>query len=120
MVLANLVSVKMNCKRCNKNKRIKGRTICYKCRYEIQKEKDPIKLSYYRLKYHAKERSKDFTLTLEQFTEFCYKTDYISKKGRGKDCYHVDRKDETQGYHHWNIQALTNSENVKKYVNFVM
>src|ERR1700751_371869 len=88
---------------------------CRKCRYEIEKL-NPIGLSYRRLKYHAKERGKEFTLTLGDFTEFCHKCEYIAGKGVTKYSYHVDRIDETKGYTHDNIQCLQNTENVKKFL----
>ncbi len=38
--------------------------------------------------------------------------------GRGitKNCLHVDRKDETKGYVPGNLQILTNSKNIQKYL----
>lgn len=69
------------------------------------------------LKGHAKARGIEFTITLEQWEEFCLRTGYHLKHGREAGCLTVDRKDGIYGYHHWNIQVLTNSENAgKQYV----
>lgn len=106
------------CNRCCTNKAIKGRRICYKCRYIEQNQKDPIKVAYYRLKGHAKARNKDFDLTLEDFKTFCIKTDYINKRGISGEAYHIDRIEEHIGYNKDNIQLLTNVDNIKKYIEF--
>lgn len=106
----------MKCIKCQVRKRAKNRKICYSCKNKQYEEKHPIKAAFYRLKGHAKARGKSFTLTLEQFEQFATKVDYTAKKGRTKYSYHIDRIDETQGYHADNIQILTNTENVRKYV----
>lgn len=99
-----------------RNEAAKGRTKCWKCVKRQQRERNPIKESYYTLKYHAKERGKEFSLTFEEFEKFCKKTNYMIGKGRSKDGYHINRIDETKGYTVDNIQVLSNSENVKKYL----
>lgn len=78
-----------------------------------------MKIAYYSLKYHAIERKKEFSLTFEQFEQFCIKTNYLNKKGIKKNSYHIDRIDESKGYHIDNIQLLTNSDNIRKYIKFV-
>lgn len=57
----------------------------------------------------AKRSKVDFTLTKEEFFEFCRNTGYLTKQG-----IHIDRKDATEGYHLWNIQALGGRENIIK------
>ena len=79
---------------------------------------NPVKAAYHNLKSNAKRRGKAFNLTLQDFKDFCQATDYIKSRGRKATCYHVDRIDETKGYSRENIQPLTNSANVKKYVQF--
>lgn len=87
---------------------------CSKC----QRLKNPEKYAYQTLKDNAKRRGKEFTLTFEQFNEFAIKTNYIARKGRKKDCLHVDRICEKDGYTKENIQVLTNSQNVRKYLKY--
>lgn len=87
---------------------------CSKC----QRLKNPEKYAYQTLKDNAKRRGKEFTLTFEQFSEFAVKTSYIARKGRKKDSLHIDRIYENNGYTKENIQTLTNSENVRKYLKY--
>lgn len=69
------------------------------------------------LKGHAKARGIEFTITFPQWEEFCRRTEYHIHHGRQANGLTVDRVDGAHGYHHWNIQVLTNSENAgKKYV----
>ena len=106
------------CRICNKNASIHNRTLCNACIYKQKKERYPIKLAYWSLKGHAKERGKVFELTYEQFKNFCIKSKYISLKGIKGDSYHIDRINERGGYTIDNIQCITNIENVKKYIRF--
>ncbi len=89
-----------------------------KDRKKIWREKNPMKAAYQTLKYNAKRRGKEFDLTFEQFKEFAIKTEYINKRGKNKDSYHIDRIDENKGYTIDNIQVLTNTKNLFKYIEF--
>lgn len=109
----------MKCVECQEREAAKNRKVCWKCQYAKLKARDPIGLAYRRLKGHAKERGKEFSITLEEFTQFCVRSDYINKKGIRHDSFHIDRKDEEKGYFIGNIQLLTNKENVLKYIEFV-
>lgn len=91
-----------------------GRYFCVRCRQRRWREKNPIKASYNNLKANAKKRKKPFHLTLEEFTKFAVKTEYIIKKGHTKTAYQIDRKNPYMGYFVWNIQVLTCSENISK------
>lgn len=78
---------------------------------------DPIYDRYANFKNNALRRCKDFTITLEQFRGFCNETGYIIKKGmRGRNCT-IDRINNNEGYHIWNIQILTLNKNIEKYNN---
>lgn len=95
----------------------KNRKFCNTCRDRKWREANPIAHLWKNLKSHAKARKKDFTITRERFAEFCEKTGYHIDHGREKDGMTIDRRDERFGYHIWNIQVLTNSQNAaKKYV----
>jgi hypothetical protein len=75
---------------------------------------NPIKNAFNNLRQNAKRRGKQFDLTFEQFEAFCVKTEYMLGKGKTKDSFHIDRKEEHLGYTIGNIQVLTNTQNVKK------
>jgi hypothetical protein len=80
------------------------------------REKYPLKYAYQNLKDNAKRRGKDFNLTFKEFKEFATKVEYIKKKGIKGECFHIDRIDENKGYTKDNIQLLTNSQNVRKFL----
>lgn len=98
--------------------RVKSGTTCSKCKSRKYRLENPVRCSFINLKFNAKRRGKDFTITLDQFREFCIKTNYIAGAGRSSSSYHIDRIDESKGYHIDNIQVLTNSENVRKYLKY--
>lgn len=75
-----------------------------------------MKSAYQNLKHNAKRRGKVFEITFEDFEKFCIKTNYIAGKGVQKNSFHIDRKEETKGYEYSNLQVLTNTQNVKKYI----
>jgi len=109
----------MLCIKCHQNESEKHRKTCSRCNYIQKKKSNPIRIAYTSLKYHAKERGKEFSLTIDQFKEFCVKSNYLNCKGIEKNSYHIDRIDESKGYEIGNIQLLTNTENVRKYIKFV-
>lgn len=92
----------------------KHRSLCHTCRSAEYSRKFPIECAFKNLKSNAKRRKKKFLLTIDEFREFCVKTDYIVGKGISKESYHIDRIDEEGAYELSNIQILTNSENKKK------
>jgi len=79
--------------------------------------KDPVRYSYNNKKNRAKQRGIFWDLTLEQFRQFCYETEYISKTGKVTGSYDVDRiiEGKTPGYTITNIQILDKIANIKKY-----
>lgn len=92
----------------------KRRTICYKCITAKYKEKNPVKYAYYVLRNNAKRRGVAFELTFDEFSEFCVKYDYLAGKGRKKESYSIDRRDNTIGYLKSNIRVMTLGENSRK------
>lgn len=92
--------------------------LCHKHYARYRKIKDPVYDRYFNFKRNALTRCKDFTITLEEFREFCQRTGYIIKKGmRGKNCT-IDRIKNNLGYHIGNIQIKSNLANIKKYHTF--
>lgn len=97
-----------------RNKKPRHKTLCFKHRHERRKETDPIGYWYEVHKNNAKRRKKPYTLTKEEFGSFVKETDYLKLKGKGKYCLCIDRKDNSEGYHAWNIQAITLRSNSLK------
>lgn len=98
-----------------RNDAAKGRTICEKCKSRLLKERHPVTYFFNALRNNARRRGKEFTLTMEEFKEFCEKTGYLGKKGKNGSDFSIDRKDHTKGYTKDNIQTLTLSENTTKH-----
>jgi hypothetical protein len=92
--------------------------LCSTCRSRKCRKADPVRYAYNNLRNHAEARGILFTITLDQFREFCRKVNYIGFKGRSAESYTIDRRHEDIGYHIDNIQVLSNSNNVKKYFSY--
>lgn len=112
----------------------------YCCAYSCKNKPSPKKAGLCSKHYHIHRRIKDpvydrfvnfrgnaakrpwkggigipFSITLNQFREFCEKTGYIIKKGmRGRNCS-IDRIRNWEGYHIDNIQIKSIQANVRKY-----
>lgn len=89
--------------------------MCSTCRARKTRQADPVRYAYNNLKNRAKQRGILFTITLQQFREFCIKTQYIDNKGRASESFTIDRIHDDIGYHADNIQVLTSRENILKY-----
>lgn len=73
-----------------------------------------MKAAYQTKRHNARRKGKPFTITFEEFEQFCYKYNYMAGRGRSKESYGIDCIDPRLGYVTGNIQALTNSENARK------
>jgi hypothetical protein len=104
-------------KGCNKKAGL-NRKICHSCRIVIRRNNDPIGYQYSVLKCNAKRRKKQFTLTKQEFIDFCERTNYMLHKGIFGDSLHIDRIRDEEGYHAANIQVLTNRDNLAKKVEY--
>ncbi len=91
----------------------KGR-YCSTCYVHKHRAADPVKYSYQSLKDNALRREKPFTITLEQFRLWSYKTDYYYKKGKKKESYTVDCIENALGYVPGNIRVLPLVDNSRK------
>lgn len=91
--------------------------LCHK-HYSIHSRiKDPVLNRYVNFRGNALRREKEFTITLQEFRDFCQKTGYIIEKGkRGRNCS-IDRINNNQGYHIENVQIMSAINNTKKYHN---
>ena len=89
---------------------------CNTCISRESRKADPVKYSYYTLRTNTIRRkgAHFFALTLEEFRQYCYETDYIAGKGRTRLSHTVDCIDPTMGYFIGNIQPRTLAANAKK------
>lgn len=100
---------------CTKKPHEKKKGMCHMHYQRYRKIIDPVYDRYKNFKHNAIRRCKDFTITLEQFREFCEKERYILDKGkRGRNCT-IDRIDNRHGYHISNIGIKSAIANTKKY-----
>ena len=105
---------KRTCPDCKKTHYRKDRNLCFKCKHEREKKRDPYGYHYRNLRSNAKRRGIGFSLTLDQFKEFCIRTEYLNGVGRSSESLTIDRIRSYEGYHKDNIQVLTNGDNVRK------
>lgn len=92
--------------------------LCPKHYWQKRRKIDPVYCRYNQFKGNAKKRGKDFTITLEEFRKFCQRTGYLIVKGRRGQNATIDRRCNAHGYHIWNIQILTLSQNASKGAGF--
>lgn len=90
------------------------RTYCSTCRKRNSRKRDPMRYAFETLKFNAKRRKKAFTLTFKQFATWATEHDYLASKGRTSTSYTIDRDDENEGYHIWNLRLRTLADNVAK------
>lgn len=109
--------IKGRCQVKNCNTKCVGK-MCSTHRSQKTRASDPVRYAFNNLRNRAKQRGLVFTITLEQFRDWCHKVQYIGFKGRSAESYSIDRKHNDIGYHVDNIQVLTKSENVKKYFSY--
>lgn len=97
-----------------------GRKFCANCRSKQSRLKDPERYAYNNVKSRARKANIPFTITLEQFREFCVRTEYMVGKGKTIGSYNVDRIIEgpLPGYTIENIQCLDKQKNIKKYLDY--
>lgn len=98
-----------------------GRKFCGTCRSRKSRLADPVRYAFNNSKHRAKERNIPWELTLEQFRQFCIKTDYITAKGKTIGSFNIDRIKEgpDQPYSVDNIQSLEKVANIKKYYDHI-
>jgi len=102
---------------CRQKPNYKKLMMCHKHYARHRRIVDPVYDRYFNFKNNALRRCKDFTVTLDEFRDFCKETGYIITKGmRGMKCT-VDRIRNYEGYHRNNLQLLSNRANIAKYNN---
>ena len=88
--------------------------MCGKCQSRREKQRNPIRYFYRRLRNRAKERGHYFGLTLEEWTKFVTEHDLLAKRGKTATSLSVDRHDPRIGYVYSNLRVLTLSKNSSK------
>ena len=96
------------------NSHSKKDRFCSKHRHRYNKWMNPLKYTFYKRKYRAKEREIEWNLTLEEFKEFCDETNYMELKGKMSHSASIDRIDPSKGYEKGNIQILSLGDNTRK------
>jgi len=92
-----------------------GNRFCFKHKREYQKINNPLRYWFDVLRQNARRRKKEFTLTIEEFKDFCEKENYLEFKGRSNaGNYTIDRRNDKLGYTFSNIFVLTLSQNSRK------
>lgn len=97
---------------------IKNGSYCSTCRYKKWRDTNPVKYSYFNLKHNAERRGVLFTITYEDFVQWCKKVKYIGFSGRNADSFTIDRIHNDIGYHIDNIQVMTKRDNVIKFFHY--
>ena len=85
--------------------------LCWKCRSRQLKQRHPHTYVLNAMRIRARQRKVPFSITLEQFKEWCKKTGYLQTRGTEPDSMTVDRKNHALGYTIDNIQLMTHQEN---------
>jgi hypothetical protein len=99
---------------------IKGRKVqrkenyCTKCKGRKNRNRNELMTVYHSIKSNAKYRGIEFSLTIEDFKEFCADTNYLALRGRGAYDLTIDRIKSELGYVKGNIQALLHWQNDTK------
>jgi transcriptional regulator with XRE-family HTH domain len=91
-----------------------GRTECWKHISRRLRAAKPINAAFHTLKMNAKRRNKEFSITLQYFTELCLESGYIEGKGRGANDLTIDRDKNYLGYIPGNIKVMLKHENCSK------
>lgn len=87
---------------------------CPKCFSRRYRANHPVHYAFEAIKDSAKKRDIDFSLTIEQFAQWCEETGYADTKGVARLKFHCDRIDHRKGYSIDNIQLLSEAENIRK------
>lgn len=100
---------------CKNKANYKKKNMCHKHYHIYRRIKDPVYNRFVNFRGNALRRGKEFTISLNEFREWCQKTGYVLQKGkRGKNCT-IDRVKNELGYSINNIEIRSNLANIKKY-----
>lgn len=95
------------------------RLYCVGCSSKKWKAAHPYSYHFNALRNNAKRRGKEFTLTLDEYTEFAIANGLFDPNGKKFYNKTIDRRRNNEGYHAGNLQMLTRVENSRKrYVDY--
>lgn len=80
--------------------------LCWKHRSQKLRRDNPATYYLNMLRQSAARRGIKFSLTVDQFKDFCGRTGFLKKRGQGPKDMTIDRKDPMQGYEINNIQMI--------------
>ena len=89
--------------------------LCHNHYRKKTKALNPVFDRYRSFKDNAVRRGKGFSVTLEEFKQFCKETGYIIVKGRRGFAATIDRPNNLEGYHINNMDILSLRANARKY-----
>lgn len=99
--------------RCGSKHTPKNR-FCSKHNHRYQKYKNPYKYTFQQKRSRAIKRGIEWSLTLDEFIEWCDENNYMAEKGKKANSASIDRKDPNKGYEKGNLQKLTLAQNSAK------
>jgi hypothetical protein len=97
-----------------KNIAYKHKNYCCTCRVRKWRKSHLLNYFFLTTRGNAKRRGKEWSLTFDEFLEFCNQTNYDKLKGRTALCLSIDRIRSWEGYHKDNIRAISVSDNSKR------
>jgi hypothetical protein len=99
-----------------KNKRLKDRKLCSKCKQKKNREKNPCMTRYHSMKGTAKRRGIRFAITYEEWERWCKENNYLALCGIGPEDMTVDRDDPDPniGYTYDNMKMRSKADNCSK------
>jgi hypothetical protein len=101
-------------KRCRNERGHGGKSrLCHKHERQRQKEINPTRYYFDHHRNNARNRRIPWQITIEQFRDWCARTDFISMK-QAKDDWTINRIDARKGYKIDNIEIVTRSANSKQ------
>lgn len=94
--------------------KVKTKAYCSKCCLRRYRANHPINYAFHAIKDSAKKRNIPFSISFEDFSDWCTETGYAENKGVCRLKNHCDRIDDSKGYEKGNIQLLSERENIQK------
>lgn len=100
--------------RVHSNLRIETCRTCITCESRLWRANHPDRDAYRQIKDRALRRGQIFEITFEQFLQSIAGTDYLARRGTGRNELHLDRIRVKEGYVMGNLQVITTAENLRK------
>lgn len=78
------------------------------------REANPMMYCYITLRSNSRRRGIPFTISFKYFKRFCYRTQYIKRKGVYRENYSIDRRRNELGYVPYNLKVIPVPMNCSK------